>query len=126
MKITARYFFLSVGIIILIPMDLAVARGLGVTAPFKIIHFLFMLLACLLDVPSLAISFVKPRLGSLMILSSAGVSLAITAWIFIVGCGPTLRKDAALIFVFWGLKLFVGCGIRYTSIAMASPLKSHG
>src|SRR4051812_38696967 len=107
-----KYVLLSLGVIVIIPLDLLVAFGMSFTAPsnLKMSHVVFLLFACLLDIPAITISFIRPRLGSSMILLGTAVSLAMAA-AFFMGHGewPT-RKVGGQALVFWGLKLVVGVG----------------
>jgi hypothetical protein len=115
MTMVTKYVALLVGLVILIPLDLVVALGMSFTgsSQLKIDDALFVLIACLVDVPAVAISFVRLRLGALTILSSAVLSLTMAAAFFIVHGDLPTGKVAGQALAFWGLKFLVGAGLLY-------------
>lgn len=113
-----KYVVLATGVIVLLPLDIVAAVGMSFTATsnFKISYALFLLFACLLDIPAVAVSFVRPRLGSIVILSSAGLSLAVVAAFFLYHGELPTSKVGCQVLVFWGLKIVIGAGLLWAHI----------
>jgi hypothetical protein len=105
-----RWALLAAALFIVLPLDFFFGIGALFTGPKNvgITGYLFVAFACVFDIPAVLLLFVRERIGALVLLSNAMISLMIAAGFFVTYAGLPPVKLWIQIATFWTPKILVG------------------
>ncbi|MEA2541320.1 MAG: hypothetical protein QOH35_2686 [Acidobacteriaceae bacterium] len=100
----------AAALFVVLPLDFFLGIGALFTAPKNvgITGYFFVAFACVLDIPAVLLLFVRERLGALVLLANAVISLMIAAGFFLTYAGLPPVKLWIQIATFWTPKILVG------------------
>jgi hypothetical protein len=105
-----KWALIAAALFIVLPLDFFLGIGALFTAPKNvgITGYFFVAFACVLDIPAVLLLFVRERLGALVLLANAVISLMIAAGFFLTYAGLPPVKLWIQIATFWTPKILVG------------------
>jgi hypothetical protein len=94
---------------VILPLDAVVAFGiLFTTSTFQYLEVIFLLFACVLDIPAILVMIFNMRIGSLFLLLNASVSF-LMAMVFFASHGSRFPSGLLIqIAIFWLPKAIIG------------------
>ena len=102
----------TVAWLVILPLDFIFAFGILFTAKqLSPMSYLFLLFACIFDIPAIILLHIRERIGSIILLINASVSLVIAGIFFWVYAGLPNKRLWLQLAMFWVPKMVVGVGI---------------